>query len=171
MDNNQFFLFPELESKPLIKDIDYVDLAELNDYNEHYGTKKNKLNQLPKQTYFLYKTGGSNPFMKNSENDFPYVKNIKENSILTPSLSKTYMQIIIKHNDIGYQISMHRHTASAFVVNDNPELKKVVNHINGNRIDYRVHNLEWSTQTNNLKGCKKPRGFSKEANIFYEQGS
>jgi hypothetical protein len=40
MDNNQFFLFPELESKPLIKDIDYVDLAELNDYNEHYGTKK-----------------------------------------------------------------------------------------------------------------------------------
>jgi hypothetical protein len=171
MDNNQFFLFPELESKPLIKDIDYVDLAELNDYNEHYGTKKNKLNQLPKQTYFLYKTGGNNPFMKNSENDFPYVKNIKENSILTPSLSKTYMQLIIKHNDIGYQISMHRHTASAFVVNDNPELKKVVNHINGNRIDYRVHNLEWSTQANNLKGCKKPRGFSKEANIFYEQGS
>jgi hypothetical protein len=36
-------------------------------------------------------------------------------------------------------------------------------------IEYII--LEWSTQANNLKGCKKPKGFSKEANIFYEQGS
>ena len=169
MNNNQFFLFPELKSKPLIKDIDYVDLAELNDYNEYYGTKKNKLSQLPKQTYLLYKTGGNNPFMKDIGNIFPYVKNVKNNNILTPSLTKTYMQIIIKYNNIGYQISMHRHIASAFIINDNPEFKKVVNHINGNRVDYRVDNLEWSTQSDNLKGSKRTKGVSKEANIFYEQ--
>ena len=42
---------------------------------------------------------------------------------------------------------------------DNPELKKMVDHINGNRIDDRIENLQWESQSNNLKKKKMGKGF------------
>ena len=48
--------------------------------------------------------------------------------------------------------TMHRLTALCFCKNDDPKHKTVVDHINGNRVDYRVENLRWSTVRDNSKG-------------------
>tara|TARA_R100001440_G_scaffold47590_1_gene67507 strand:- start:864 stop:1583 length:720 start_codon:yes stop_codon:yes gene_type:complete len=47
---------------------------------------------------------------------------------------------------------IHRIVAECFVPNDDPKNKTVVDHINGNRVDYRVENLRWATLSENSVG-------------------
>ena len=47
--------------------------------------------------------------------------------------------------------TMHRIVAKCFIPNDDPE-KNVIDHINGNRVDYRVDNLRWVNPSENSRG-------------------
>ena len=51
-----------------------------------------------------------------------------------------------------YEFAIHRLVALAFISNDDPK-KTLVDHINGNRCDYRIENLRWATPKQNSRGC------------------
>ena len=66
-----------------------------------------------------------------------------------PGQETGYKAIILYKNNKGKNCYVHRLVAAAFV--PNPENKKTVNHINGDKHDNRAENLEWMTyRENNL---------------------
>lgn len=62
---------------------------------------------------------------------------------------QTYLQVKLTKDGKHYHHLLHRLVAEAFV--ENPQCKKTVNHKNGDRHDNRAENLEWATQSENVK--------------------
>ncbi len=64
------------------------------------------------------------------------------------SKSKYAFVSILKPNKKTEGVYMHKLMAHTFI--PNPENKKEINHINGDRSDFRLENLEWVTRSENM---------------------
>ena len=74
--------------------------------------------------------------------------NLKGKSI-KPHLNKNgYLFVNITKKSKAFNKSVHRLVAESFL--DNPHDKKDVNHIDGNKLNNEVTNLEWATRSENL---------------------
>lgn len=62
---------------------------------------------------------------------------------------KGYAIVILCKNGITKTISVHRLVAIHFI--ENPNNLNVINHIDGNKINNNITNLEWCTQSENVK--------------------
>jgi hypothetical protein len=82
----------------------------------------------------------------------------------TNSKYDRYLKVCLYKNNIGKYRTIHRLVAEAFIENNNNY--KIINHIDGNRLNNRVDNLEWCTQKHNVKeawknGLSKPNFLNK----------
>ena len=78
------------------------------------------------------------------------IRNKKTGTILSKSLMGAgYVKADLWKDGVRWQTSAHRIVASAFVAN--PEMLDEVNHINGDKTDNRVCNLEWVSRSDNVK--------------------
>lgn len=79
---------------------------------------------------------------------------LKKQKILTPSLSNNYLGVILSVEDNQKRFNVHRLVVTSFI-GDIPN-GLVVNHINFNKIDNRLKNLEIVSQRDNAnrKHCK-----------------
>lgn len=72
-----------------------------------------------------------------------------------------YLFVRFHNNGYSGMRSVHRLVAEAFIENKNPD-KNQVNHKNGIKTDNRANNLEWVTQSENLRhaalSLRKPLG-------------
>lgn len=165
MISEQGLLFPELDPyETKIKDIDYIDISKIKMQKHKNRTYDYSL--LPKDRYFLFKSGGINKYMEKEGNCFPYVQNKETGRLYTVGVTEScgYPKFTITEKidgkTIGFFFQIHRLIGEAFIENDMPELKTVVDHKDGNRLDYRVQNLRWVTQSQNTKGLQRPRQLS-----------
>lgn len=72
----------------------------------------------------------------------------RNNKKLKPlTQGRTYLYVSLYINKKEYKFSIHRLVGEVFI--PNPEGKSQINHINGNKFDNRVENLEWTTQSEN----------------------
>ncbi|MFV0535956.1 MAG: HNH endonuclease [Dysgonomonas sp.] len=77
------------------------------------------------------------------------IKNFGGYKIKAFASNKGYMQVSLS----GKTLLLHRLIAEAFI--PNPENKPQINHINGNKSDNRIENLEWATQSENISHAYK----------------
>ncbi|HDX9500157.1 TPA: HNH endonuclease [Bacillus thuringiensis] len=85
---------------------------------------------------------------------------------LSVSIGKTGYKVIglyCKGKQKMYKV--HRLVALAFI--PNPENKNIINHINGDKTNNFVENLEWTTQKENIRHAFDA-GLSKQGNIHYK---
>lgn len=75
--------------------------------------------------------------------------NIKSKRIIAAKNNRGYLTVSLWKNNKGKSFTVHRLVLSMFV--DNIKNKKEINHINGNKEDNKLSNLEWSTISENRK--------------------
>jgi hypothetical protein len=160
--DNQLTLFPEEESLTVEKGIDYIDLKDL------VQTRTDSFKKFNRGKYFIYKTGGINVFMPGEGKVFPFVQNKRTGHILQATLMggidsypKLSLSSDIPEDKSPVKVSFHWLVGSAFIVNDMPDKKKIVDHKNHNVHDYRIFNLEWVTHQKNSQK-RNPRLNQKE---------
>lgn len=89
--------------------------------------------------------------------------------ILTPYISSTgYYKVSLVKNNKRSDKRIHRLLASAFI--PNPNNKPNINHIDGNKLNNRIDNLEWCTQKENTihaieTGLRKVKSLTKDEMI------
>lgn len=87
------------------------------------------------------------------------VYSIKRKKYLKPQKGIHYLQVQLNKDGYGLTKTIHRLVAEAFI--QNPNLKPEVNHIDGNKLNNNVCNLEWVTSSENslhalFIGLQKP---------------
>jgi len=100
-----------------------------------------------------------------NETDVPFVKKINydgtlyyiqkngnvynsKGKLLKPDATRKYLKVSLSSHNIHKSFTVHRLVALAFI--DNPDNKPQVNHIDENKLNNDVTNLEWVTPLENL---------------------
>ena len=154
MEQEEFF--PQTQLK---NNIDYVDLSILEDFRSSSGGKKDwSFSDVPKGKYICYRTGYTNECHKDRGPVFPGVQNkltgkwlpckIYENDI-------SYPVAYIRVNGMNKKLLMHKLVGQCFLINDQPKLKRTVDHKNRIRTDWSIDNLIWESQGNNARNKGK----------------
>lgn len=96
---------------------------------------------------------------------------VLKNKYMTPRIEKNgYLSIALRNGINRKQYSVHRLIAKTFI--DNPYNKKEVNHIDGNKLNNCVSNLEWCTRRENImhsymSGLKKGTNKGNFNTVYY----
>ena len=163
---DQLLLFPE---KIIYNDIESFDISNIPD-NDFWRKNSKKFSDLPKNTYYIFKTGGINPYMKDKGPIFPYIQNVKSGKIIKVNSLTT--DLYVRCNILNYGVRIHRIAAQAFI--PNPRNCIDVDHIDGNILNYCLDNLRWVSRSENMKKInrndpkyeKRQENLKKKGNVF-----
>lgn len=77
------------------------------------------------------------------------VAHFSETVLISSPNRKGYLKVYLSKKSKKYTKSVHRIVAESFI--KNPHDKKTVNHIDGDKTNNKVENLEWATNEENMR--------------------
>lgn len=84
------------------------------------------------------------------------VKNVKKNRYKVPGTDKKgYLKVDLYKNSKRTTKKIHRLVATAFLKKENDSKRNDINHIDGNKHNNNVTNLEWCTKSENMQHAFK----------------
>lgn len=96
------------------------------------------------------------------------VTNTNTGRVLKPNLNENgYLYVSFWKNNRNNPHSVHRLVALAYI--PNPDNKPFVNHIDANRSNPHVDNLEWCTQSENIQHAYRLGNMSQKKNFTVEE--
>lgn len=113
----------------------------------------------------FYFNGVKTDYVCTSDGRVFSLKRGNKNELKYNYLKHGYAMCYIYINGKRYDILLHRIIAETFVYN--PSSKRQVNHINGIKSDNRAENLEWCTQSENIRHAYRTKLMSKTFNECY----
>jgi len=154
MDQPEFFPVPQLRNN-----VDYVDISTLEDFKSSSGGAKEwSFSDIPKGKYICFKTGYTNKYFPERGPIFPGLQNKQTGNWLTPTVFEddiSYPNFGIIVDGKTRKILMHKLVGQCFLINDQPELKRTVDHISRNKKDWSLDNLVWKSQKGNAQNKGK----------------
>jgi len=122
------------------------------DISDIFNPVMGKNYSIPKDCFTLHSTGSTDHLFPKLGNVFPYIINNKTKKIMKAHLwgngaDYRYWSCSVKGKQ--YTFNCHTLVASAFIINDDPKIKKVVLHQNNRKFDFRVSNLKWGSWVEN----------------------
>ncbi len=76
------------------------------------------------------------------------IKNVKKNRLLKPVIVSNYYTVQLYLNKTRTRYKIHQLVANNFI--PNPKNKEIIDHIDNNKINNKVNNLRWFTQSENI---------------------
>lgn len=96
------------------------------------------LKSLPKERFFIFANLDGFPYVYDRE---------KKKKLRTNDTQRVYSTVNIN----GKAMYIHTLAAMFFMVNDMPDKKTQVDHLNKDKYDYRLKNLQWVSAGENMK--------------------
>jgi hypothetical protein len=127
------------------------------------------LNSVPEGKYILHHTGGTHPLpMYKDREDFPYILNTHTGNVIVPNCSRAVYPCYTIDNGVeGKRIYAHRIFGMAFVHNDLPIDNYNVDHINEDKLDYAINNLQWVSVSTNMQQVRNRASNKNKQFKFY----
>lgn len=122
-------------------------------FKQQFNLNKDQVKRAKKVIFSIYENNIVNGFTKIDSlsnyciNEYGFILNIRTRCAIVPSVSKKgYLQVCLTNKNT---YSIHRLVALTFI--ENKENKPEVNHIDGNKLNNHISNLEWNTTQENLE--------------------
>ena len=145
----QLFLFPELSIKPEIINGNAIDVSTIDVFFEgdtqlhkNANITIEKLKSMPSDTVIAFKSG---------DDGLPYLKNVKTDVTYKARTTRSEYTALNLPFAKNYTISCHRLFAILFLKNPNTKFYTEVNHLDENKRNYKLDNLQWMTPSDHRK--------------------
>lgn len=122
-------------------------------FKQQFNLNKDQVKRAKRVIFSIYENNVVDGFKKINSlenyciNEYGLILNIRTRCMIKPSIDKKgYLRVCLTNKNT---YAVHRLVALTFI--ENEENKPEVNHIDGNKLNNHIYNLEWNTTQENLE--------------------